>query len=87
MKETNMSRVSALIAALPIAGLVFLGGAGTALAATPTAATASPAMTSAVTTGTAGLLADCGITCGAGGSDTSGENHPDNGPRHAGHRG
>jgi hypothetical protein len=62
MKETNMSRFASLIAALPIAGLVLFGGAGTALAATPT---------------TGPVLACSPAGCPGGDNSNDGNAHPE----------
>jgi hypothetical protein len=80
-----MSRLSSVIAALAIAGLVFLGGAGTALAATPTTGAAAQPAPSATPTGARSLLADCKSPAGCPGGGyhpDTGEDTPENGPRH-----
>jgi hypothetical protein len=84
-----MSRVSSLIAALPIAGIVLLGGAGTALAATPTTGPTAQLAPSAITHGGGSVLADCTSPAGCprGGDSEPGNEAPEMGPRHAGHHG
>ena len=84
-----MSRFASLIAALPIPALVFLGGAGTALAATPATGSAAQSAPTAITIGGGRALADCGSPAGCprgGDSNPTGEHSPENGPRHGSHR-
>jgi hypothetical protein len=78
MKENTMSRISLIAAALPIAGLVLLGGAGTAFAATPTTGSAAqPALTAATFGG--GVLT-CGNPSPNPGDDKSSCGRGDDGP-------
>jgi hypothetical protein len=81
-----MSRTS-LIAALPIAGLIVLGGAGTAFAASPTTGSAAQPAPTVATFGGGTLRCDSPAGCPNGGDRDTGDDSPDTGPRHNGHRG